>query len=101
FACLPGKSLSVTFVIDINGRLRIADRRSEHVVCSGGDDVLCAGEMTFGWKSGECVVENVTNQSTGYCPDVESWDAVESALVGLSIRHPPGFDPPFVFRRCP
>src|SRR5579883_2582787 len=36
-----------TFVIDGDGWLRIADRRSEHVACAGGRPVRSAGEMTF------------------------------------------------------
>jgi hypothetical protein len=36
-----------TFVIDLNGELRIAPRRSEHVACAEGHAVLSAGEMTF------------------------------------------------------
>ena len=31
-----GGLLAATFVIDPEGRLRLADRRSEHVACSGG-----------------------------------------------------------------
>lgn len=100
FLFQPGELLTLTFVIDVDGRLRIADRHREHVACAGGGCVRCAGEMTLGWEAGEVAIENVTNQSTGYCPDVESWDAVESALAALGIRHPGGLDPEFVFRRC-
>lgn len=95
-----GFLLTVTFVIDAKGKLRIADRRSEHVVCAGHGDVASAGEMTFGWDAGGCVVENVTNQSTGYCPEAESWPAVDCTLNELAIPHPAAFDPAFIFRRC-
>lgn len=64
FRCQDGLLFTVTFVIDAKGKLRIADRRSEHFACAGCGDVLSAGEMTFGWNGG-CVLENVTNQSTG------------------------------------
>lgn len=37
-----GESLAVTFVVGANGMLRIADRRSEHVACTRGKDVLSA-----------------------------------------------------------
>lgn len=43
-----GESLTVTFVVGTDGNLRIADRRSEHVACAKGEDVLSAGEMTIG-----------------------------------------------------
>ena len=39
--------LTVTFIIDTQGRLWINERRSEHVLCAAGGDVLSAGEMTF------------------------------------------------------
>jgi hypothetical protein len=95
-----GSLLTVTFVIDVQGRLRIADRRSEHVVCAGNGEVLSAGEMTLGWTVEGCVVQNVTNQSTGYCPEAESWPAVDNALSRLAVPHPVSFDPEFIFRRC-
>ena len=68
---------------------------------AGGWDVLAAGEMTFvpagsGWH----VVE-VTNQSTGYCPDPDSWPAVGRALDRLAVQHPGDFTDKVVFRRCP
>jgi hypothetical protein len=90
-----------TFVIDGDGFLRLAHRRSEHVICAGGEEVLSAGEMTFGWNSKELVVESVSNQSTGYCPEPESWVAVQLALERLGVDPPKGFSPEFIFRRCP
>src|SRR5689334_429003 len=69
-----------TFVIDAEGTLRIADRRSEHVACASGGKVQSAGEMTFEIGSKIAVAE-VTNQSTGYCPEPESWPAVAAALT--------------------
>ena len=96
-----GESFTVTFVIGLDGTLRIADRRSEHVMCAQGEPVLSAGEMTFGCVDDWIVVERVTNQSTGYCPEPESWGAVAAALDRCPIDRPDGFDPAFVFRRCP
>src|SRR6185369_17742 len=64
-----------TFVVALDGELRLAPRRSEHVALAGGHDVLAAGEIAFAAASGWYVVE-VTNQSTGYCPDPDSWPAV-------------------------
>lgn len=95
-----GYSLTVTFVIDADGRLRIADRHSEHVVCAGCGEVQSAGEMTFEWNSDRCVVESISNQSTGYCPEPLSWNAVDVALTGIGVCHTGRFDPEFEFRRC-
>ena len=96
-----GESLTVTFVVGTDGILRIADRRSEHVACAKGEDVLSAGEMTFGGVGDGLSVERVTNQSTGYCPEPESWAAVSGSLDGIPVEHPDSFDPVSVFRRCP
>lgn len=90
----------VTFVVDEQGMLRIADRGTEHIACSGGRSVLSAGEMFFsqadhGWR-----VEDVTNQSTGFCPEPESWPAVATALDRVGIPHPGQFTLEVVFRRC-
>lgn len=90
----------LTFVIDSAGVLRLAPRRSEHVVCAGGGPVLGAGEMSFRWESGQWVVGEVSNQSTGYCPDISSWPAVARALDAAGIGHPSGFTHEVVFRRC-
>jgi len=45
-------------------------------------------------------VAAVTNQSTGYCPEPESWPAVAAALDSLGMSHPGRFTTEFVFRRC-
>ncbi|MEV7562840.1 hypothetical protein [Streptomyces sp. NPDC089795] len=94
-----------TFVVDGAGVLRLAPRRSEHVVCAGGGTVLSAGEMAFGRESGRqsgrWVVREVSNQSTGYCPDACSWPAVADALEAAGIGHPGCFTHEVVFRRCP
>ena len=93
-------SLVVTFVINEAGLLKIADRHSEHVACASGQNVLSAGEMTFGYERKNCFIENITNQSTGYCPEPNSWPAVQSALDQIGIVHPVYFEPAFCFRRC-
>ncbi|MFF8693788.1 hypothetical protein ACF08W_16450 [Streptomyces sp. NPDC015144] len=89
-----------TFVVDGGGVLRLAPRRREHVVCADGGEVLSAGEMSFREESGRWAVEEVSNQSTGYCPDVGSWSAVAGALDRIGLRRPPGFTHEVVFRRC-
>lgn len=90
-----------TFVIDTRGRLRLAPRRSEHVVCAGGQRVLGAGEIGFIRRSEAWAVAYVSNQSTGYCPDVASWEAVSTALDAVGILRPDGFTYEVIFRRCP
>jgi hypothetical protein len=90
-----------TFVVDAAGVLRLAPRRSEHVVCASGGAVLSAGEMSFREESGQWVVGEVSNQSTGYCPDVSSWPSVADALDAVEIEHPSGFTHQVVFRCCP
>ena len=89
-----------TFVIDLDGLLRLAPRRSEHVACAGGADVLGAGEMGFEQAAGLWVVREVSNQSTGYCPHLDSWDAVARALDQAGIGRPAAFTHAVVFRRC-
>lgn len=86
-----------TFVVDLDGMLRLAPRRSEHVACADGEKVLSAGEIAFDGRT----VTHISNQSTGYCPDVISWPAVEAALDRAGLAHPAGFTHEVVFRRCP
>jgi len=90
-----------TFVVALDGSLRLAARRSEHVALAGSDVVLAAGEMGFvpdgdGWR-----VAEVTNQSTGFCPDPDSWPAVAAALDRIGVAHPGGFTDKVTFRLCP
>lgn len=93
--------VTVTFVIDLAGHLRIADRRSEHVACAGGQAVLSAGELTFAGAADVLEIVQVTNQSTGYCPEPESWPQVAAALRQLTLPLPDNFAPAYHFRRCP
>ncbi len=96
-----GGSIAATFVIDHNGRLRLADRRSEHVACAGGGPVLSAGEVFFSDQRDAAAVEEVTNLSTGYCPEPESWPVVGNALDRLGVVHPGRFTTEVIFRLCP
>ena len=89
--------IAATFVVDEQGNLCVADRGSEHIACSGGRPVLSAGELFF--RAGEVV--EVSNQSTGFCPEPESWPAVAAALERAGLRHPGSFTREVVFRRCP
>ncbi|MGW1782373.1 hypothetical protein ACWCQQ_25025 [Streptomyces sp. NPDC002143] len=90
-----------TYVVGLDGLLRLAPRRSEHVACADGDDVLGAGEISFRrGPRGAVRVHEVSNQSTGYCPDPDSWPAVAAALDRAGIGRPDGFTHALVFRRC-
>ena len=86
-----------TFTIGMDETLYIAPRRSEHVACAGGKSVLAAGEVTF---DEHCDVVEISNQSTGYCPEPDSWPVVESALQRIGLIHPGGYTNPIVFRLC-
>ncbi|WP_329611571.1 hypothetical protein [Kitasatospora herbaricolor] len=90
-----------TFVIGMDGALRLAPRRSEHLACASGGRVLGAGEVGFVSEAGRWMVTEVSNQSTGYCPDVTSWPAVAQALDQADLGHPGYFTHPVLFRRCP
>ncbi|MFB7375428.1 hypothetical protein ACFC0D_37010 [Streptomyces sp. NPDC056222] len=90
-----------TYVVDEGGFLRLAPRRSEHVACAGRGWVRAAGEMAFvrgpgGWEAVE-----TSNQSTGYCPDPDSWPSVAAALDRVGLTHEGRFIHEVVFRRCP
>lgn len=91
----------VTFIVDLGGRLWIADRHSEHVACADGQSVLSAGEMTFEVENGRLSVVAVSNQSLGYCPEPKSWPMVETALDRAGIPHPGRFTSPYLILRCP
>lgn len=90
----------LTFVVTTDGYLRLAPRRSEHVHCAGGKDVLAAGEISFTRVGQQVRVSEVSNQSTGYCPDPDSWPAVAEALDRAGLDRPPGFTSEVIFRRC-
>ena len=99
----PSDAVSIvcTFVIDEVGALRVADRASEHVACANGGPVMSAGEMTFAHSVVGSRVEEVSNQSTGYCPEPKSWSSVVAALDAIPLPHPDGFTLVYQFRRCP
>jgi hypothetical protein len=88
-------------VVDVAGLLRLAPRRSEHVACAAGADVLAAGEITLRRIENGWAAAAVSNQSTGYCPDPDCWPAVAAALDRAGIAYGGGFTEEFTFRRCP
>ena len=96
----PGGLVAATFVIDEAWDLLLADRRSEHVACAGGGPVRSAGELFLLVEGDEVEVAEVSNQSTGYCPEPESWRAVAAALDRIGVVHPGRFTWEVVFRRC-
>lgn len=93
--------IPATFVVDAECYLRIADRHSEHIACAGGASIMAAGEIFFSYDNQKPEVIEVSNQSTGYCPEPESWEFVASALDKIQLCHPGRFTTEFVFRRCP
>ncbi|MEU0112720.1 hypothetical protein ABZ137_03080 [Streptomyces bobili] len=88
-----------TFVVGPDGLPRPAPRRSEHVVCAGGGELLGAGEVTLRRTGGGRRADEASNQSTGYRPDPDPWPAVAPALDRAGVARPGGFTHPLVFRR--
>jgi hypothetical protein len=97
---LPDDSIPATFIIDLSGNLFVASRRTEHVACAQGKDVLSAGEMFFEEQAGTITVIAVTNQSTGYCPEPDSWSHVAEAHNQIGVTHPAGYTTECIFRWC-
>jgi hypothetical protein len=93
-------SIAATFVVDLKGDLCIADRHSEHIACAGGFPVLSAREIFFGSGNRDWEVLEITNQSTGFCPEPESWFKVAESLDRIPLDRPDKFTIEFVFRRC-
>lgn len=61
-----------------------------------------AGEMTIIDLDGDRPrVTEVSNQSTGYCPEPDCWPAVQLALELAGIFHPESWTASFIFRSCP
>lgn len=92
------ETVTATFVISLEGYLKLSPRRSEHIACAGGKPVLSAGEVTIS-SSGEIL--EVSNYSTGFCPEPSSWDACASAFQRISVPTPGNFTQVVVFRKCP
>lgn len=92
--------IAATFIVDFEGYLRIAERHSEHVACAGGEAVLSAGEIFFVRGKQGLEVAEISNQSTGFCPEPESWISVAKALDQILLCHPNRFTTEFTFRRC-
>jgi hypothetical protein len=100
---VSSETLTVTFVVLPAEGMWVADRHSEHVACARGGPVHAAGELTLtlNQQGQPLVITEISNQSTGFCPEPESWYAVKHALQNSGIRHPQGFTTAMIFRRCP
>jgi len=94
-------ALECTYVVDAGGKLWLSDRRTEHVTCARGGEVLGAGEVWFEVHPDRVEIATITNQSTGYCPEPDCWPAVRDALTAAGLAPPRGFTYSFRFRRCP
>jgi hypothetical protein len=95
----PADELSepFTFVVSLDGQLRLAPRRSEHVDCAAGQPVLAAGEVLFSQDWAGWSVIEISNQSAGYCPDPDSWPGQDAGppRPGAPRRlHAHGYLPP-------
>lgn len=97
---IENDQVTATYIINLETQLLINDRRSEHVMCAGGKEVLSAGEITFFIDGNDLYVSEISNQSTGYCPKPESWVSVEKSLQQIGIDHPDYFTNIFEFRYC-
>ena len=95
---LPDGAWIATFTVGTDQVLYLAPRRSEHVACAAGGPVLAAGEITI---DAECSVTDISNQSTGFCPEPESWTSVELVLERIGLDHPGEFTTAVIFRLCP
>jgi len=87
-----------TFTIGVDETLQLATRRSEHTACAAGGPILSAGEITI---DRDYEVAEISNLSTGFCPEPESWSVVETVLNHIGIKHPGRFTNAIVFRLCP
>ena len=87
----------VTYVVDDEGTLRVADRGSEHVACARGGPVLAAGELMLDARRRSVVW--ATNLSTGFCPSTSCFAALSDALARAAIPGPDSFEHAFEMRR--
>ncbi len=92
--------VTLAYVVDISGVLRLRERNSEHVQIANGEKVLGAGEITVDSGSNRPGVIRITNLSTGYCPRPDSWEAVRESMARAGLDHPEDFTTIYSFRRC-
>lgn len=94
------REIVFTYVVLPPASLFIADRRSEHVACARGGEVLAAGEITLCRSGGDLEVVECSNLSTGYCPESSSYEALDRALTAAGFDEIESYTYPFEFRRC-
>jgi hypothetical protein len=101
-AARPADELSepFTFVVSLDGQLRLAARRSEHVDCAAGRRCWPPVRCFFAGR-GRVVRHRDQQPAAGYCPDPDSWLALARTLDLLGLAHPGGFTHTVIFRRCP
>jgi hypothetical protein len=56
--------------------------------------------MILAIREDSVVAHDISNQSTGYCPEPDSWQAVLSALKRAGIGAPAHLERAYIFRRC-
>ena len=88
-------ALEFTYIVDTGGNLWLSDRRTEHVACARGAQVLGAGEIEIALGPDRVTVASITNQSTGYCPEPDCWPAVRDALARAGLEPPGAFSTQF------
>lgn len=70
------------------------------MACAGGEPIFAAGELAFEIHGNQPSVIEVSNLSTGYCPEPECWEELRTALEYCGIPHPEELTMPIIFRRC-
>ncbi|MFJ1958778.1 hypothetical protein ACIOGT_38200 [Streptomyces microflavus] len=78
-----------------NGECRISS------AAEFGDWIAGQAAISFVREADRWAVVEVSNHSTGYCPDIGSWSEVARALDDVGLERPSGFTHKVVFRRCP
>ena len=86
-----------TYVVSLDCNVLIAERQYEHVTCAGRQDVLGAGEVLL---SADAEIMEISNYSTGYCPDVTSIHATQRAFARCCSTQFSGFSYAAEFRKC-
>ncbi|MEO1228023.1 MAG: hypothetical protein AAFZ18_03890 [Myxococcota bacterium] len=87
----------LTYTVSSADVLHLAPRRTEHVECARGGPVSAAGEIRF---AADGRLLEVTNNSTGFCPDAVCWETVADVLSRLGLEVPERWTFEAIFRLC-